>query len=80
MVLDNYQISEIIRRIEIVFEGENPNLVLVYGDTNSTLAAAIAASKMGISVAHIEAGLKRRDKEGCVFSWRSHDRNDKKVL
>lgn len=47
--------------LEELFQQLLPNLLLVYGDTNSTLAAALVARKMNIPVAHVEAGLRNFD-------------------
>jgi UDP-N-acetylglucosamine 2-epimerase (non-hydrolysing) len=56
------QTAQVMVKIEKVFEKEKPDIVFVIGDVNSTVAAALVASKLHISIAHLEAGPRMFDK------------------
>lgn len=55
------QFADIMKKFEKTVKKVNPDLVVVYGDVSSTLACALAAKKLNIKVAHVEAGLRSRD-------------------
>jgi UDP-N-acetylglucosamine 2-epimerase (non-hydrolysing) len=57
------QTARVMERIEPILQKESPDWVVVYGDVNSTMAAAIVASKLRLRVAHVEAGLRSYDRE-----------------
>src|ERR1051325_1480866 len=56
------QTAEVIKGLEPVMEAVRPDVVLVVGDVNSTMAAALVAAKLGIRLAHVEAGLRSFDR------------------
>ncbi len=56
------QTAEIMTRLEPVLLDRRPDLVLVYGDVNSTVAAALVCAKLGVRVGHVEAGLRSFDR------------------
>lgn len=56
------QTARIMLGFEPVLRRDRPDWILVYGDVNSTLAAALVAAKLGVRVAHVEAGLRSRDR------------------
>src|ERR671917_363239 len=56
------QTARMLAALEPLIAGERPDAVLVYGDTNSTLAGALAGAQAGVPVAHVEAGMRSYDR------------------
>src|SRR5450755_1530120 len=56
------QTAEIMMRLEPVVVERQPDMVLVYGDVNSTVATALVCAKLGVRVGHVEAGLRSFDR------------------
>lgn len=55
------QTAEVMQRLEPILAELRPEILLVYGDVNSTLAAALVAAKLGVRIGHVEAGLRSGD-------------------
>ena len=56
------QTARMLEALEPLLAAERPDVVLVYGDTNSTLAGALAAAQARVPVAHVEAGMRSYDR------------------
>src|SRR5215813_3900265 len=61
-VSSSQQVVEIMSRLELIIREYLPDLVLIYGDVNSTMAAARVCSKLGVRLGHVEAGLRSNDR------------------
>jgi UDP-N-acetylglucosamine 2-epimerase (non-hydrolysing) len=67
------QVSEIMSKVDNIFQRLNPSLVIIQGDTNSAAASALAAVKSNIPIAHLEAGLRCND-------WRMQEEHNRRIV
>src|SRR5688572_31150505 len=68
------QTADMVRGLEGVLEKEHPEFVLVYGDTNSTLAGALVAAKMNVPLGHVRSEERRVGKECRSRGWPDHSK------
>ena len=67
------QVSEIMSKIDNIFQAFDPSLVIIQGDTNSVVASALAAVKSNIPIAHVESGLRSND-------WRMQEERNRRIV